>query len=100
MGDRGKGTRGQFSVYIICIRFPSPGRQPAACVPAAVAEEGLPCRRVKGCPACGQREALEAFGMAPDKIEELVTEMQRKSAVVQAEIDAGRDPRELDLSKV
>ena len=27
--------------------YPSPGRQPAACVPAADAEEGAPCRGVK-----------------------------------------------------
>ena len=39
------------SLYI----SPSPGRQPAACIPAAVAEKGFPCRGVKGCPAFGQR---------------------------------------------
>ena len=38
-----------------CIMLPSPGRQPAACVPAADAKEGHPCRAVKGCPAFGQR---------------------------------------------
>ena len=52
------------------------------------------------CPACGQREALEAMGMRAEKVEELVAEIQRKSAAIQAEIDAGRDPQELDLSKV
>ena len=52
------------------------------------------------CPACGQREALEAMGMKPEKVEEIVEEIQRKSAAVQAEVDAGRDPRELDLSEV
>ena len=34
-----------------CIKLPSPGRQPAACVPAAGAAKGNPRRAVKGCPA-------------------------------------------------
>ena len=40
------------------------------------------------CPACGQREALEAMGMRAEKVEEMVAEIQRKSAAVQAEVDA------------
>ena len=30
------------------------------------------------CPVCGQREAFEAMGMEPEKIEELVAEIQEK----------------------
>lgn len=36
------------------------------------------------CPACGQREALEAMGMEKEGVEELVAEIQRKSAAVDA----------------
>ena len=52
------------------------------------------------CPACGYREALEAVGMKKEVIEEMVSQMGRLEAAIQAEIDAGRDPRELDLGKV
>ena len=40
------------------------------------------------CPACGQRETFEAVGMSPEKVEELVAEIQERTAAVQAEVDA------------
>ena len=39
------------------------------------------------CPACGQREAFEAMGMEPEKVEDLVAEIQERTAAVRAEVD-------------